>query len=158
MKRRDFLGRLVGSFLTIPLLVPRKSWSFEDWEEDDFRALKIWSYYVPLTSYDGIIDKIEGMNPLDRKVILAEVMKKTNRINGKETDGTKNSASFEIDQLHKAPEFVRVKFWHDDNGASGHTLHIFRRYLEDLEAGKNVFVATGTFQGHFHVVRIQAPA
>lgn len=154
MKRRDFLGALITSALLNP-----KAWSLDGWEEKDFRALKIWSYYVPLQTYDGILDKIEGMNPLDRKVILAEVMKKTNRIDGKETDGTKNTASFEIDELHKAPEFVRVKFWHDDNGgATGHTLHIFRRYLEDLEAGKNVFVATGTFQGHFHVTRIQAPA
>jgi hypothetical protein len=129
----------------------------EDSDYEEYGTVRIWSYYVPLTSYSGIIENFEGKNPQDLKVIFNEVIKKTDRISGKETDGTKNQ-SFELSALQAAPESLRVHFWHDDNGKrvpSGHCLYIYKRYLEDLEKGNNVFVATGMYQGHFHVVMLQ---
>jgi hypothetical protein len=121
--------------------------------------LRIWSYYVPLTSYQGIIEEFEGRNSLDRKVIFEQLSRQTSRINGRESDGTANPATLNVDALQNSEEYLRVRFWHDDNGnkseAAGHSLYVFKRYLTDLEAGKKVFVATGIYQGHFHVVMIE---
>lgn len=156
MKRRVFLKSLLLPALSF---VGLRSWGVEEYEFQDESKFRIWSYYVPLTSYSGILETAEGMNKLDRTVIFEKVIKVTNRISGKETDGTKNPASFSLEELQNATDYLRVKFWHDDQGEfrpSGHDLYIFKRHLEDLESGKKLFIATGMTQGHFHVVMITA--
>lgn len=153
MRRRTFLKAIA-----FPLVFPRAWLSAGEVRDLETRGLRLWSYYVPLTSYEGILDTIPDQHPWDCKVKFEEVIKKTNRISGKETDGTSNPASFELIDLDNADGFIRVRFWHDDNGTAtsqAHSLFIFRRYLDDLLNGQKVFVATGMFQGHFHVVMIQ---
>jgi hypothetical protein len=164
MRRRDFFKALslpAFSFLGLKLAgcgrIPEASGSDGLALKERFDrlgSLRVWAYYVPLTSYDGIIEEFEGRNELDRKVLYDEVIKETSRINGRETDGTTNT-SLNVDELTE--EYLRVHFWHDDNGGNRecHSLFVFKRYLTELEAGNKVFVATGIFQGHFHVVMIE---
>ena len=118
---------------------------------------EIWSYYAPFSSYDGIVEEFQGRNSLDRRVIYEDLIKKTNRVNGKKSDGTDNRAHLDIEALEGSNEdYLRVKFWHDDNGSDkGHTLYIFKRHLEILEAGEKLFVATGMHANHFHIVMIE---
>lgn len=161
MKRRAFLK--LAALFTVSfsglgsLLFSRKASGSESLEA---QSLRIWSYYVPLTSYGGILDD-GGEHALDRKAVFSELIKKTNRISGRRTDGTSNPSSFQIEDLQHADQYLRVHFWHDDNGTkrrSGHSLYVFKRYLEDLENGEKVFVATGMYQGHCHIVMIEPPA
>jgi len=124
-------------------------------------TLKIWSYYVPLTSYNGIIEDFEGRPELDRRVMFEKLRAVTTRISGRRDDGIENRAKIKIADLRAAEDSVRVQFWHDDTDASGlngHTLHLFRRYLDQLDAGEKVYVATGTFLNHFHVVMLDPTA
>lgn len=125
-------------------------------------VVKIWSYYVPLTSYDGIIEDFEGRDENDRRILVDQVTRRTNRISGRRDDGTENRVNLVVDDLRNSGEdFVRVHFWHDDNdssGHSGHTLHLYKRYLDLLDAGEKIYVATGMIQGHFHIVMIDPTA
>jgi hypothetical protein len=124
-------------------------------------TLRIWSYYVPLTSYNGVIEDFDGRNPLDRRVLFDKVRNQTSRISGRRDDGTENRANVKVADLRAAEGGLRIRFWHDDNdvsGQNGHTLHLFRRYLNLLDAGEKVYVATGMIQGHFHVVMIDPTA
>jgi len=121
-------------------------------------SLKIWSYYVPLTSYSGIMEEFDGRHEYDRKIIFDEVRRRTNRISGRRSDGTLNRADLDLDALRETDDMLRVAFWHDDqdsDGDTGHSLFVFPRYLADLDAGETVFLATGMYQSHFHVVMIE---
>lgn len=124
-------------------------------------TLRIWSYYVPLTSYTGIIEDFEGRDPRDRRVLFERVRNQTTRISGRRDDGTENRANVRISDLSASENGLRIRFWHDDTdaaGQNGHTLHLFKRYLDILDSGEKVYVATGMIQGHFHVVMIDPTA
>ena len=122
-------------------------------------SLRIWSYYVPLTKYEGVIEDFEGRDPLDLKIDFAKVSQRTSRISGNRNDGTNNRAELVVGELRDAEtDYIRVPFWHDDEdpeGDAGHALHIFKRHLESLDAGEKLFIATGLHQqNHYHVVMI----
>jgi hypothetical protein len=124
-------------------------------------TVKIWSYYVPLSSYNGIIEEFEGRHALDRRVLFEKVSAVTTRISGRRNDGTENRANIKISDLRAAEGPIRVPFWHDDTdttGARGHTLHLFSRYLQQLDAGEKVYIATGMILNHFHVVMLDPTA
>ena len=124
-------------------------------------TVKIWSYYVPLTTYNGILDDFEGRHALDRRVLFDKVKNVTTRISGRRTDGTENRANIRIADLRAAEAPIRIQFWHDDtdtSGARGHTLHLFSRYLEQLDAGEKVYIATGMILDHFHIVMLDPTA
>jgi len=124
-------------------------------------TIKIWSYYVPLTTYNGILDEFEGRHELDRRVLFDKVRTVTPRISGRRNDGTENRANIKVADLRAADGPIRVQFWHDDTDASGvrgHTLHLFSRYLEQLDAGEKVYVATGVILNHFHIVMLDPTA
>lgn len=161
MKRREFLKL---SVTPVALSLATVGCGIEESSKlsltERFRRLdlkEIWAYYVPLSRYDGLLDDYQGRHELDRKVILSEVQKRTQRINGARTDGTKNRASFTIEALESSEEFIRVKFWHDDSleHERGHTLYFFKRHIETLESGEKLFVATGMTQNHFHIAMVE---
>lgn len=169
MFRRDFLRYLAAPFVSLLGLklvgcgAPAASSDLKASVSSDYlpEVLRIWSYYVPMTSYSGILEEFEGRHPLDRRVFFDKVRAKTNRVSGRRDDGTENRANVRVDDLRNTTEPLRIRFWHDDTDASGqtgHTLNLFPRYLEMLDAGEKVFVATGTFQGHFHIVMIDPTA
>ena len=124
-------------------------------------TLKIWSYYVPLSTYNGILEDFDGRHALDRCVLFDKVRAVTTRISGRRNDGTENRANIKVADLRAAEAPIRVQFWHDDTdttGARGHTLHLFNRYLEKLDAGEKVYIATGMILDHFHVVMLDPTA
>lgn len=124
-------------------------------------TLKIWSYYAPLSTYNGILEDFEGRHALDRCVVFDKVRAVTNRITGRRNDGTENRAMIKVADLRAAEGPIRVRFWHDDTdatGAQGHTLHLFKRHLEKLDAGEKVYIATGMILNHFHIVMIDPTA
>lgn len=166
MIRRDFLKTLAGP--VVGLLGLRLSGCGQALtsvphaiSEELPETLRIWSYYVPLTSYTGIIEEFEGRDPRDRRILFDKVVRQTSRISGRRDDGTENRANIKVADLRSAADSVRIRFWHDDNdavGQNGHSLYLFKRYLELLDAGEKVFVATGMIQGHFHIVMIDPTA
>lgn len=167
MIRRDFFKVIAAPFIALLGLRltgcgrPDQALSATDDNEVLPETIKIWSYYVPLTSYEGIIEEFEGRSQLDRRIIFDQVTRRTNRISGRRDDGTENRVNIKVSDLQAAAEFVRVHFWHDDvdgSGQRGHTLHLFKRYLDILDAGEKVYVGTGTIDGHFHVVMIDPTA
>ena len=121
--------------------------------------LSLWSYYAPLLSYEGLFDEVENRHERDRLLDFEAVRRAQPRMTGRRGDGTLNRERLVVADLRDSEEdFVRVRFWHDDNsqtGDTGHTLFLFKRYLAKLEAGETLFVATGMIQSHFHVVMIE---